>query len=121
MNLNDLHSLKLAIDTGTPDYYNGRMEDALSELVEDAMSVQEALESVDSDAGVDSVAELVSLYNEALHPSAEPKEDANVNLMEVNFSTCKISGVELGSGRVKKFENSDSEHPIMVIIKESPQ
>lgn len=55
----DVQGLKLAIDTGNPHFYNGRLEDALSELVDEAENVRLILE----EQGVDSVAELATLYD----------------------------------------------------------
>lgn len=117
MNLNDLNSLKLAIDTGNHRFYPGNMDDALSELVDELIGVHATL----GDAArfdVNSVSELAGLYKGTMARVAELEEDAKTNIMEINFSTCKISGVELGSGRIKKFENLDSEHPVIVTIKE---
>lgn len=56
----DIQGLKLAIDTGNPEFYNGRLEDALSELVEEAEAARLAL----VEAGdFDNVAQLAKEYN----------------------------------------------------------
>ena len=55
----DIQGLKLAIDTGNPEFYNGRLEDALSELVDEMENVRLILE----EQGVDSVEELARLFH----------------------------------------------------------
>ena len=82
MTLNDLQSLKLAIDTNNPGFYHGNMDDALSALVDELLEIEEHLDDVDSNAGVENVGELVSLYNGAMNEVAKLEEDKG-NIVEV--------------------------------------
>ena len=55
----DIQGLKLAIDTGNPEFYNGCLGDALSELVDELETVRLAL----GDTDCTSVVELVEEYD----------------------------------------------------------
>lgn len=116
MTLQDLQSLKLAIDTSNPGFYSGNMDDALSEVVEELLDLKQVLANA-TDHGVHDVEELVELYKGALNEVAKLEEDKE-NIMEVDFITCKIVGVERITERGKTFENLDPEHPVKVIVKE---
>jgi len=77
----DIQGLKLAIDTGNPDFYNGRLDEALSELVDEMEAVRLVLE----DVGMDDVAELAKFYTE----DSEAKEDFLDSRVET-FKDCKV-------------------------------
>lgn len=81
MKLEDLQSLKLAIDTNNHSFYNGNIDDALSELVEEAIATRDELSDA-TDHGVEDVAELVSLYRGAMNEVAKFEGDKE-NTVEI--------------------------------------
>ena len=117
MQLDDLNSLKLAIDTNNPGFYHGNMDDALSELVDELIGVHAELEKA-TEFDVENVSELVGLYKGALNEVAKLEEDKGSTVMEVDFATCKVKGIECFTGREKVFENNDADYPVKIIIRE---
>ena len=115
MNLNELNSLKLAIDTSNHSFYNGNMDEALSELVDQALEIKEAL----GENGVEDIKDMSKLLDSTLTELSRLKDENKKDAVwEIDFLTCKIEGVERITERKKVFENNDEEHPVKVIIRE---
>lgn len=108
MNLNDLNSLQLAIDTGNKDFFKGDYDEALKELVEEVLDTRAKLDGMSFQEAKSEISKLKDTLENM-------KSDS---VIEWDYDTVKIEGKEHGTRRLKTFENKDSEHPIKIIIKE---
>ncbi len=108
MNLNDLNSLQLAIDTGNKNFFNGDYDEALKELVEEVLDTRAKLDGMSFQ---EAKSEIAGLKDEIENMKSD-------SVMEWNYDTVKIEGIENGTRRLKSFENKDPKRPVKIIVKE---
>lgn len=80
MSLDDLNSLKLAIDTNNHSFYHGNIDEALSELVSQALEIKEAL----GDNGVEDIKKMGELLDSTLTELAILKKDKDDTIKELH-------------------------------------